>query len=61
MNSVDYPHYVTLSNDNIFLIHYKGIDIYDSSFNKIKEIIKFLNDEEMTEEIFSKIELKYDN
>ena len=59
--SYDYPYYITLSNDNIFLIHYAGVDIYDSSFNKIKEIIKFLDDEEMTEEIFSKIELKYDN
>ena len=50
--SFDYPHYVTLSNDNIFLIHYEGIDIYDSSFNKINEIIKFSGDEEMSEEIF---------
>ena len=37
----DYPHYLTLSNDNIFLIHYKGIDIYDSSFNKISQIFQF--------------------
>ena len=59
--SFDYPHYVTLSNDNIFLIHYEGIDIYDSSFNKINEIIKFSGDEEMTEEIFGKIILKYGN
>ena len=59
--SFDYPYYLTLSNDNIFLIHYKGIDIYDSSFNKINEIIQFSGDEEMTEESFAKIELKYDN
>ena len=57
----DYPYYLTLSNDNIFFIHYTGIDIYDSSFNKINQIIKFSGDEEMTEEIFSKIKIKYDN
>ena len=59
--SFDYPYYLTLSNNNIFLIHYEGIDIYDSSFNKIKQIIQFSGYEEMTEEIFTKIELKYDN
>ena len=59
--SFDYPYYLTLSNNNIFLIHYEGIDIYDSSFNKIKQIIPFSGNEEMTEEIFAKIELKYDN
>ena len=57
----NYPYYLTLSNDNIFLIHYKGIDIYDSSFNKINQIIQFSGDEEMTEEIFAKIIIKYDN
>ena len=60
-SAFDYPHYLTLSNNYIFIIHYEGIDIYDSYFNKIKEIIKFSGNEEMTEEIFSKIELKYDN
>ena len=59
--SFDYPYYLTLSNGNIFFIHYKGIDIYDSSFNKINQILQFSGDEEMTEEIFSKIELKYGN
>jgi len=59
--SFDYPHYLTLSNDNIFIIHYTGIDIYNSSFNKINEVIKFSGREEMTEEIFAKIELKYGN
>ena len=59
--SYDYPYYLTLSNNNIFLIHYEGIDIYDSTFNKINEIIKFSGDEEMTEEIFGKIILKYGN
>ena len=57
----DYPYYLTLSNDNIFFIHYKGIDIYDSSFNKINQIIQFSGEEEMTEENFSKIKIKYDN
>jgi hypothetical protein len=59
--SYDYPYYDTLPNDNIFLIHYTGIDIYNSSFKKIKQIFNFSGNEEMTEEIFSKIELKYDN
>jgi len=57
----NYPYYLILSNDNIFLVHYAGIDIYDSSLNKISQIIQFPNDEEMNEEIFSKIELKYDH
>jgi len=55
----DYPYNLTLSNDNIFLIHYTGVDIYDSSFNKIRQILQFSGDEEITEEIFGKIELKY--
>ena len=59
--SFNYPYYLTLPNDNIFLIHYKGIDIYDSSFHKINQIIQFSGNEEMTEEIFSKIKIKYDN
>ena len=59
--SYDYPHSITLSNNNIFLIHQEGIDVYDSSFKKISQIIKFSGDEEMTKEIFAKIELKYDN
>ena len=57
----NYPYYLTLSNDNLFIIHYAGIDIYDSSFNKINEIIQFSGDEEMTEAIFAKIKIKYDN
>ena len=56
-----YPYYLTLSNDNIFFIHYTGIDIYDSSLNKINQIIQFSGDEEMSEEIFSNIKIKYDN
>ena len=59
--SYDYPHSLSLSNGNIFLIHQEGIDIYDSSFNKINQIIKFSGEEEMTKDIFAKIELKYDN
>ena len=31
----NYPYYLTLSNDNIFIIHYEGIDIYDSSLIKL--------------------------
>ena len=63
VNSIfyDYPYYLTLSNDNIFFIHYTGIALYDSSFNKINQIIQFSGDEEMTEEIFSKIKIKNDN
>ena len=59
--SYDYPYSLTLSNGNIFLIHQEGIDIYDSSFKNISRIIKFSGQEEMTKEIFAKIELKYDN
>ena len=60
-SSFDYPYYLTLSNNNIFIIHRTGIDIYDSSFNKLEQIIQFSGDEEMTEEIFEKIRIKYDN
>ena len=60
-SSFDYPYYLTLSNNNIFIIHRAGIDIYDSSFNKIEQIIQFSGEEEMTEEIFEKIRIKYDN
>ena len=57
----DYPYYLTLSNNNIFIIHHAGIDIYDSSFNKIGQIIQFSGDEKLTEKSFEKIKIKYDN
>jgi len=57
----DYPFYLSLSNDNIFIIHHEGIDIYDSSFNKIEQIIQFSGDEKLTEKSFEKIKIKYDN
>ena len=57
--SLDYPYFITLANDNIFLIQKTGIDIYDQSLNKINQIFEFSGKEEMTEENFLKIELKY--
>jgi len=57
----DYPYYLTLSNNNIFIIHHTGIDLYDSLFNKIDQIIQFSGNETMTKENFSKIKIKYDN
>ena len=57
----DYPYYLTLSNNNIFIIHHTGIDLYDSSFNKIEQIIQFSENEKMTKDNFSRIKIKYDN
>ena len=59
--SYEYPHSVTLSNGNIFLIHQGGIDIYDSSFKQTEQILKFSDEEEMTKENFAKISLRYEN
>ena len=59
--SFDYPYSITLINDNIFLIQKTGIDIYDKSLNKLNQIIEFSGEEELTEENFSKIEIKYNN
>ena len=57
--SFDYPYSITLANDNIFLIQKTGIDIYDKYLNKLKQIIEFLGEEEITEQNFSKIAIKY--
>ena len=57
--SLDYPYFITLANDNIFLIQKTGIDIYDQSLNKLYQIFEFSGKEEMTEENFLKIALKY--
>ena len=57
----DYPLYLTLSNNNIFIIHHEGIEIYDSSFNKIGQIIQFSGNEKLTEKSFEKLKIKYDN
>ena len=57
--SFDYPYSITLANDNIFLIQKVGIDIYDKSLNKLNQIIEFSGEEEITEENFSKITIKY--
>jgi len=61
ITSFDYPYSITLSNDNIFLIQKTGIDIYDISLNKINQIIEFSGEDKITEENFSKIEIKYNN
>ena len=57
--SFDYPYSITLANDNILLIQKTGIDIYDKSLNKLNQIIEFSGEEEITEEKFSKIAIKY--
>jgi len=57
--SFDYPYSIILVNDNIFLIQKTGIDIYDKSLNKLNQIIEFSGEEEITEENFSKIAIKY--
>ena len=57
--SLDYPYYIPLANENIFLIQKTGIDIYDKSLEKLNQIIEFSGKEEMTEENFLKIALKY--
>ena len=55
----DYPYSITLANDNIFLIQKTGIDIYDQYLNKLNQIVEFSGEEGITEEIFSKITIKY--
>jgi len=57
--SYDYPYSITLANDNIFIIQKTGIDIYDKSLNKLNQIIEFSGEEEISEEKFSKISIKY--
>ena len=57
--SFDYPYSITLSNDNIFLIQKTGIDIYDKYLNKLIKIIEFSGEEEISEEKFAKIAIKY--
>ena len=59
--SFDYPYLITLTNDNIFIIQKTGIDIYDQSLKKLNQIIEFSGDEEINEEKFSKIPVKYNN
>ena len=61
ISSFDYPYSIILSNDNIFLIQKTGIDIYDKSLNKLNQIIDFSEEEEISEEKFSKIVIKYNN
>ena len=59
--SFDYPYLITLNNDNIFIIQKTGIDIYDQSLKKLNQVIEFSGEEEITEEKFSKIPVKYNN
>ena len=59
--SFDYLYSINLPNDNIFLIQKTGIDIYDMSLNKLNQIIQFSGEEEISEEKFSKIAIKYNN
>ena len=59
ITSSGYPYSITLANDNIFLIQKTGIDIYDQYLNKLNQIVEFSGEEEITEENFSKIAIKY--
>ena len=59
--SFDYPYSITLPNDNTFIIQKTGIDIYDTLLNKFDKIFEFSGNEEISEEKFSKIVLKYNN
>ena len=55
----DYPYSIILPNENIFLIQKTGIDIYDKSLNKLYQILEFSGEEEISEENFAKIAIKY--
>ena len=55
----DYPYSITLANGNIFLIQKTGIDIYDKSLKKLNQIFGFSGEEEISEEKFAKIAIKY--
>ena len=57
----EYPYSISLDNDNIFLIQKTGIDIYDKSLNKLNQIVEFSGKEEISEEKFAKIVIKYNN
>ena len=57
--SFDYPYSIILPNDNIFIIQKTGIDIYDTLLNKFDKIFEFSGNEEISEEKFSKIAIKY--
>ena len=57
----DYPYSIILDNDNIFLIQKTGIDIYDKYLNKLNQIVEFSGKEEISEEKFAKIVIKYNN
>ena len=61
LSSFDYPYSIILSNDNIFLIQKTGIDIYDISLNKLNQIFEFSGEDEISEEKFSNITLKYND
>ena len=57
ISSFIYPKAIQLINENIFIIHKDGIDIYDSSLSKIiKSIIIFREDDKIkSHEIYNKI------
>ena len=57
--SIEYPYFITLENGNIFIIQKTGIDIYDQSLKKLNQIFEFSGKEEINDEIFSKITIKY--
>ena len=59
ITSFDYPYLITLPNDNIFIIQNTGIDIYDISLKKLNKIIEFSGEDEISEEKFSNITIKY--
>ena len=56
-----YPYGITLSNQNVFIVHQLGIDIINLLFTKIiKNVLTFSEDEKIkTENELSKIEIKY--
>ena len=57
ISSFLYPKAIKLVNENIFIIHKQGIDIYDSSItNKIKSIITFREEDKIkNNDIYNKI------
>ena len=56
-----YPYGITLTNQNVFIVHQLGIDIIDAQFTKIiKNVLTFSEEEKIkTENELSKIEIKY--
>ena len=56
-----YPQSILLSNQNIFIIHKLGISICDPSYSRIINNLTNFEENEMTEQILSKVALVSDN